>query len=436
MGHPGDRHTRWNFVVIVLDAAAFMAGFAFVDVVAVMPILLSNLTDSKVVIGLMVALQRAGWLLPQLFATSFVLHRPRKKPFFLIPCIVSRAPLVLLAAAFCSSWGAQHPVALLWLLIGVFAVFFFGDGLSGVPWHDTVARTIPSTMRGRFFGSMQLLSGLLAVGVGAVVKRVLADQAIAFPYNYGLLMIGLCVAMGISTLFLALIREPISGSLPERQSWLRILGSVPYMLRRHMQLRQVIIAQNLCGMAAMAIPFYAVYGISELRLPASACGIFIWAQTVGSAGMSLVWAYINDRHSSRLVIRAVSWLVVAVPVAALVIPLAGRALHLSSAGMSYLYAVVFLLTGATWGGAWMGFTNYVMELARDDLRPLFLGLQATLCAPTVLMPLLGGWLLPLFTRTGLPSYQTLFVVVVLAGLASVLSARRLTEPHAPEEAYR
>jgi len=185
----------------------------------------------------------------------------------------------------------------------------------------------------------------------------------------------------------------------------------------------------------MAIPFYAVYGHSELKLPASACGIFIWAQTAGSAGMSLVWAYLNDRYGSRVVIRAVSGLIVAVPVAAVVIPLVARALHIS-AGMSYLYAVVFLLTGATWGGAWMGFTNYVMELAGDDARPLFLGLQATLCAPTVAMPLLGGWLLSVFPKVGVAPYQTLFVLVALAGLVSMLSASRLTEPHPPEEAYR
>ena len=435
MADSAERYTRWNFVVIVLDAAAFMAGFAFVDVVAVLPILLSNLTESKVLIGLMVALQRAGWLLPQLIATSFVLHRPRKKPFFFIPCLVSRLPLVLLTVAFCSSWGAHHPQALLWTLVAVFAFFFFGDGLSGVPWHDTVARTIPSAMRGRFFGSMQLLSGLLAVGVGVLVKRVLADETIAFPLNYGILMIGMCVGMGISTLFLGLIREPISASVQAPQSLLRIVFSIPSTLRRHAQLRQVIITQNLCGMAAMAIPFYAVYGHSELKLPASACGIFIWAQTAGSAGMSLVWAYLNDRYGSRVVIRAVSGLIVAVPVAAVVIPLVARALHIS-AGMSYLYAVVFLLTGATWGGAWMGFTNYVMELAGDDARPLFLGLQATLCAPTVAMPLLGGWLLSVFPKVGVAPYQTLFVLVALAGLVSMLSASRLTEPHPPEEAYR
>ena len=431
MATSGNRHTPWNFAVIVLDASAFMAGFAFVDVVAVLPVLLSNLTDSKVLIGLMLALQRAGWLLPQLLATSFVLHRPRKKPFFFHPCLISRLPFLLLAAAFLSPWGAAHPTVLLWMLVGIFGLFFFGDGLSGVPWHDTIARTIPSRMRGRFFGSMQLLSGLLTAGVGVLVRKVLADPSLAFPFNYGRLMVGLCVGMALSTLFLGLIREPVSTSLPRPWSLGQIIRSIPRVVRRHPQLRQVIIVQNLCGMAALSMPFYAVYGKEVLGLPASAAGIFILAQTVGSTGVSLIWAYINDRYSCRLVIRAVSWLVLAAPAAALLLPLAMRALHLP-AGMNYLYAVVFLIMGATWGGAWMGFTNYVMELAQDEIRPLFLGLQSTLSAPTVVMPLLGGWLLSAIP--GAP-YQVLFGITALAGLVSVAAARRLAEPRPSEEQY-
>jgi hypothetical protein len=67
----------------------------------------------------------------------------------------------------------------------------------------------------------------------------------------------------------------------------------------------------------------------------------------------------------------------------------------------------------------MGFTNSVMALAPDDVRPLFLGLQATLCAPTIIMPLLGGWLLTMV------SFHTLFALVAVSGLATILDVRRL-----------
>jgi hypothetical protein len=413
-------HTRWNFAVIVLDATAFMAGFSFVDPVAVLPILLTNLTDSKVIIGLMIALQRAGWLLPQLVATSFVLHRPRRKPFFLYPCLISRVPFYLMAVLLLLPWSAARPGLVLLVLVVGYSIFFFGDGLSGVPWHDTVARTIPPDLRGRFFGSMQFLSGLLAIGAGAIVRQVLGNEAIPFPRNYGLLFVGLCIGMTVSTIFLALVREPIAVAAGQAQSLITILRSIPATLKAHMGLRRLILLQNLLGLATLATPFYAVYGRERLGLPASASGTFIQAATVGSVGMSVVWAYVNDRLGCRAVVRALPWLVAAVPAAALVVPLAAGLGGKSA--MGYLYPVVFLLNGATWGGAWMGFTNYAMEAAADDKRPLFLGLQNTLSAPTVVMPVLGGWLLAVMP------YEALFAVVSAVGLAAAVYARRLPQP--------
>jgi len=414
-------YTRWNFLVIVLDASFFFAALAFIDPVAVLPVLLSNLTGSQVVIGLMSTLQRAGWLVPQLITTSLVLHRPRRKPFVIYPCLVGRLPFVALAISFILSGAGSHPQTLLLLLIGAYAVFFFSDGLSGVPWHDIIARTIPPELRGRFFGSMQLLGGLLAIGSGAAVRHVLADASIPFPQNYGRLFVLLCIGMALSTFFLALIREPAGAALEEPQSLARIVRSIPSTLRRYPLLRRMIVAQIICGVAGLALPFYAVYAHARLGLPDYTGGLFVWAATAGSVGASLIWAYLSDRRGSTAVIRAVTFLVIAAPLYALLTPHLVRAAHMDAA-MAPLYAIAFLLTGATWGGMWMGFTNYVLEIAPEEIRPLFLGLQATLSAPTVIMPLLGGWVLAV-----LP-YEALFAIVAAGGLASLIYAYRLPEP--------
>jgi len=418
-----DRHTRWNFIVIVLDASFFGAGLAFLDPVAVLPVLIEKLSGSEVVVGLMSALQRAGWIVPQLLGASIVLHRPRKKPFVVYPCLLGRLPFLALAIFLCMPGARAHLQAVLLLLIAAFTTFFFADGLIGVPWHDIIARTIPSGLRGRFFGSIQFLGGLLAMGSGWVVHRVLADPTIPFPQNYGRLFVLLFICMAISTFFLALIREPRSSAVAERHSLSRIIRAIPSTFRRSPLLLRVIVVQNICGIAGLALPFYAVYANVRLFLPAHTGGIFIWAAIVGSVLASIVWAYLNDRHGCVWVIRAVACLVVGVPLTALVVPPLVRALGVESA-MAYIYAVVFLLNGATWGGMWMGFTNYVLELAPDDVRPLFLGLNATLAAPTILMPVLGGALL------GVMSYEVLFTLVVVAGVAAVIYSHRLPTPRA------
>ena len=429
MTPPAYPHTRWNFVIIVLDASFFFAAFAFIDPVAVLPILVTDLNGSRVVVGLLSAIQRAGWLIPQLVAVSFVLHRPRKKPFVIYPCIISRLPFLGLAVVFNLPWAGSHPQALLLILIGVYTLFFFGDGLAGVPWHDIIGRTIPPNLRGRFFGSIQFFGGLWAVGAGAIVRHTLADTSIDFPQNYGRLFVLLCFCMLASTVFVALIREPPSAVAREAQSLRRIIRSVPSVLRKHPLLKKMIIGQILCGVAGLALPFYAVYADAVLGLPASVSGLFIWCGIAGSVGASLIWAYLSDRFGSTAVIRGVSWLVIAAPLSALLVPIIVRMLG-ADAAMPYAYSLVFLLNGATWGGLWMGFTNYVLEISPVDIRPLFLGIQATLSSPTVLMPLLGGLLLNV-----LP-FEVLFGFVAACGVFSVIYAYRLPEPRAALENVR
>ena len=71
----------------------------------------------------------------------------------------------------------------------------------------------------------------------------------------------------------------------------------------------------------------------------------------------------------------------------------------------------------------------MFEIAPERLRPIFLGLQATLSAPSVFMPWLGGTLLKVM------SYQTLFAIVAVAGVLGALYVRLLAEPrHAPTAA--
>ena len=417
-------HTRWNFVIIVLEVSFFITGLAFLDPVAVLPVLIQKLNGSEVMVGAMGTIQRAGWIIPQLIGASFVLHRARKKPFVVIPCLISRIPFIGLALAFWFTPPGSHLQALLFLLIGVYALFFFADGLCGVPWHDIVARTIPPNLRGRFFGAANIVAGIFAVGAGAIVRSVLADPSLPFPQNYARLFILLCVCMILSMLFLMFIKEPPGKALAEPQPFRRIVRSIPGTLRRYPLLRRVIIAQNLLGFGSLAIPFYAVYGHSRLGLPESMGGVFIWASVAGSTSASVMWAYLNDHKGPLTVLRGTAAAALLPPIAAIAIPLL-LPRFAPSADLDYAFCAVFFLNGVAMSGGWMGITNYVFEIAPGDIRPLFLGLAATLSAPVILMPVIGGLLLSFI------AYQTLFAISLAGGVIGIFYIYTLERPHPP-----
>jgi len=415
------RYARWNFVVILLDVSFFMAGLSFLDPVVVLPVLIGKLHGSEITIGTMGALQRAGWIVPQLLGVSFVLHRPRKKPFILWCAAFSRLPFLGLTAAFWLVAPGSHLQGLLFLLIGIFALFFFADGLAGAAWHDIIARTISPSVRGRFFGSINVVGGLMAIGAGAIVRRVLSEPSLPFPHNYARLFAFLCASMALSTLCLALMRDPPGAAVDEPHSLLRIIRATPSTLRQNRLLRRIIIGQNLMGLGALVIPFYAVYAHSRLGLPDSMGGVFIWAGVAGTTSSSVVWAMVNDRKGPLSVIRGTAVLGLFAPLAAILIPHLVRASgHLSD--MNYAYCAVFFLNGLAIGGGWMGITNYVFEIAPGDIRPLFLGLSATLSSPVMLWPIVGGWLL------GLVSFQTLFALAVGGAVIASIYAYTLDRP--------
>jgi hypothetical protein len=136
---------------------------------------------------------------------------------------------------------------------------------------------------------------------------------------------------------------------------------------------------------------------------------------------SILWAFLNDRRGPLTVLRGVAFLGLGVPLAALALPPLVRALG-AGAHMPHVYALVFFLSTASGSGLWMGITNYVLEIAPDDIRPLFLGLSATLSAPVVLMPLIGGLLLDVIP------YEVLFTIVAVAALASGIYLLTLERP--------
>jgi MFS family permease len=206
----------------------------------------------------------------------------------------------------------------------------------------------------------------------------------------------------------------------------RIILAIPATLRRYPSLFRVVIAQNIIGLTALSLPFYTVYAHSRLGVPDANGAFFIWAGIAGSMSASMVWAFVNDHRGPRTVIRGVTFFGLTVPLAALAMPRLASALGAES-HVVYFYAGAFLLNGVCTSGVWMGFINYVLEIAPDSVRPLFLGLAATLSAPAVVAPLLGGLLLKIV------SYETLFGIACGVAVASLLYVRTLDHPHRLEE---
>lgn len=66
------KHLRFNVFVGLADAALFGVGWGFSSFGTIIPLFVSQMTDSAILIGLIPAIHAVGWQLPQLFTANQV----------------------------------------------------------------------------------------------------------------------------------------------------------------------------------------------------------------------------------------------------------------------------------------------------------------------------------------------------------------------------
>jgi len=412
--HP---HYRRNFIALVVDFAGFGLGFAFYSPSTVLPAFVSELTSSAPLIGLISTLLMGSWLLPQLIAANYLSAQERQKPYLVISAAVGRSTFFALAAVVYLCAGRWPTLTLVTFYLCV-TIFMSCDAMTSVAWFDMWAKMIPPARRGRVVGLGQVLSGLMTIGAAALVRRILSPTGPAFAANYALLFLLAGVAMMISVGALSCLREPPGEAKRQHTPWREFLPRLGQMLREDRDFRQLNIVRLLAGLGGLASPFYIVYATGELGMAKETIGLFITAQTAGSIAAGFILGYLNERWGSRIVIQLSRLLGVAQPLLAL----AFTGLYgLRGSVSASAYAAVFLLMGILNSSMMPGFFSYLVDLAPDEERPLYVGLCNTLNGLQMVVPLMGGWLLEA------ASYPALFAAAAAGSALSLLFALRLAE---------
>lgn len=416
-----DKITRWNFASLVFDGVFFAVGAAFIEANTLLPSLVSLLTANSVVIGLASTIRNAGYLLPQLFVAGYAERLPFKKPLLKVNGAINRLSVLLMALIIFFFADKQPQVALVGLLATI-TLFSISDGIGGVPWTDLVAKSIPSTRRGRLLATMQSIGGIGAFFAGLFIRQILGD--IAFPLNYTVLLLVGFVFVVLSLVGTLLVKER-EGVVRKGSTMATYWRRLPSVWHENPMFQQMMFTRMLLSCFHLALPFYVIFARERLGFAESSVGLFLSAQMTGSILASLLWGHLGDKHGNRTVIRLVTTITAVTPGLAL---LSSFMLHVGWINMAFfLCFLVFATVGATLSGNWIGFTNYLLEIASDIDRPTYVGLMNTLTAPFTFLPIVGGVLLRFL------AHEILFVVTLIIVLASVALALKLPEPRAVVE---
>ncbi len=405
-----------NTAAFIGDGTFFSLGSAFVEANTVLPAFVSTLTSSPLLIGLVSTIRSFGYLVPQIFVAGYIERLAWKKPFMMRSGYVQRAGV--LGMALSALLAARSPTLALAVFYGCLVVLAFGDGISSLPWMDLVAKTIPADKRSGLFGKMQGVGGIAAFLGGFLIQRLLG-ASVRYPYSYALVMfLGFFSFCG-SLACMHLIRDP-GGRVPDEVPTMReYLRRLPSAWRQNSAFQRVISTRLLMGALYLALPFFAIHALSDLRFAPGIVGLFVSAQMVGNVGGGPLWGYLGDHHGARWVVRLVTVFTLMTGILALA---ARMAYFAGLVPVAYaLYFVLYFCLGASFGGTWIGYTSYIMDIAPEDSRATLIGLFNTISAPLTLLTLIGGWFL------GLTSYPWLFALEAAIVFASVASAWRLPD---------
>ena len=414
---------RRNFSLGVLNGIFFNLSSGLISSTLVLPGLVQRLGGGDVLVGLLPALEQGGWLLPQLLVGARLQGVPRKLPVYQVTAVLRGAFFGAMVAAVALAHRVSPAVALA-LLILFYGLYSVSAGLAGIPFQEVVAKAIPPQRRGTFFGLRQFGGGLLVLLlVSPLLRTVLGeDSPYPFPQNYALLF-GLalvCVFLGLLT-FSLLVEPPSSrpgrsGTLPEQ------LRRLPRLWREQPDLRRFLAYRVLARLGLVAEPFYIVYAGKALQVPAGSIGDYMAAITVVQLASYLLWSRLSDRQGNRLLLRWGAGLLTLPPLLALLLPLLGEALALSLPIRTYLFSLVFALSGLGNAAQGVGIGAYVLELLPEPERPAGLGLVNTIAGLLSLLTILGGGLAAAL------GYEALFLAAMALALGSFLLSWALVEP--------
>jgi MFS family permease len=416
------RYLKRTFTLGLLNGAFFNLFSALLDPSLVLSWFVSQLTTSNFLIGLIVPIQQGGWFLPQLVVSGYIQRRQRKLPVY--SCMAG-VRVVIWGLMTLAIFLIEDAAVLLVVFFSLLTVYSLAAGLSGICFVDIVAKAIPPTRRGAFFGWRLFLGGILAFGGSLLVNYILDERrGLVFPDNYAILFLlsffALCAGLGS----FSLVVEPLEPVSEERVPLGRQFRRALDLPHRDSNYRRFLTMRLLLMAAEIATPFYVIYAKRALSVPVSMVGVYLMATTLASFASNLLWGRISDQRGNKLLLALSNSLGLFIPLTALsIVPLANLWPGLRELAPG-LFALVFILSGGYKSGTLIGNMNFLLEIAPADDRPIYIGLTNTVMGIALLATSVGGLIVDLVGFTVLFSFT-----LALYALALFLTLR-LQEPRA------
>ncbi len=367
-----------NQLILLFNMSFFSLGYNIISPITIMPVFVSYLTGSNVIIGLVPAIEALAFALPQLFGARYYERIPHKV-FYMWRVNVSGRLLFAVYGAMVIFWAADHP--------GIMLVAFFlflgflrgGIGFQAPAFSDVLAKVVSVHRRSRFIAITFTVGGAVGAVAAAVVARILGQDA--FPVGFGFVFLFAGLYLATINTFMLLLKEPPSEVRREPSEPLhRVVSRVPTVLRNDPAFLRYVIGRTLIGWGLLGMSFFAVYAVRDFGATPTDVGIYTAVLLASQTVATLFWGYLADRVTSTIV-----------PTLGGLLGVAAIALVLAAPGPG-VFVIAFVLVGAGYGAVRFSDFAVLINIAPRDQISNYAAVFAVSTSP-LLVPaaLLAGF---------------------------------------------
>jgi MFS family permease len=412
-----EREKEKNFFLGVVNGMLFIFSESLIDPTLVLSTFVNTLTNSPLLVGLVVPLRDGFWALPQLWVSGWLQNLPHKMTIYRLSTIFRSISWGLLAI---SVLCIRDPM---WLLISFFILYTFSalmNGLGGLPFMEVVGKTIPSDRFGEFFAWRMGIGGMAGIGASFFVRWILdANSSVPFPQNYGILIFCFFVGASIGIFLFNFIREPIQEEvLPINPFFDQIKRSIQ-ILKVDKNFLRFVLMQSSQIWSGAAIPFYAIFVQSELGGSKAFVGIYLGVVTFTNLICNAILGNLSRKigYKNIMIISIIAGLTMSA--GALALGLLAGPLHFSAQFASYYLIPIFILSGIRRTGMAIGSDSLLLYIVPPNERSLYIGFSNSLMGLVLLSAGLSGVIMEAL------GFPLLVILTILLGICALMIILRI-----------
>ncbi len=410
---------RRNFRLGVINGVLFSFGESFLDPTLVLVTFLSYLTDSPILLGLLVPLRDASWSIPQFFMSNFIQRQPLKIAVYRNGAILR---IIFWGMISVVITFVREPSLLLILFYIAFGLSSIASGLIGLPFLEVVSKTIPPARRGELYAWRLGLSGLMGIGASVIVRWMISPQSpLSFPYNFSLLAFAFFVFASSALVIFFGIQEKPDASLPPSRTLGAQFKVAVLELQTNPNYRRLMSANSLMQLSSAATPFFALYVQQNLGGGKEWVGIYLGVIMTANLIANLVFGRISRKKNNQVVFftSAAAGLVMLTLV--LLLTVLARPLQLTPTAASAWLIPVFFFSGIRSTGYGVSGNSLLLNAAPAEERSVIIGFSQSFLGLVLLATAVNGLLMRWF------GFQTLVILVWLINLAALWQASRIVD---------